>query len=276
MSSRRERRVDGRAEPGIESIDRPIAGGEFLDHRAGAAQARRDRASRGTTCRPSRATSTTSATPTAPITELHGAGRQRSIPLALRKSAATLPRLLLVDLDLAVELLHGRIVEQRADPLERGDDLRVAGDRPCAPPARGNRAGTGPCRRRARRTSPPRSASRWRSRSRRRSASAPAPRSAGAAPRTGGTRRTRCHTLPSGRAGRRGGRRIPARRRSSASTPTLARSDSVFRFIDSRRLGPHDDRIAVVDAGRLQPGELELLLVVRLHHGVAPCRAPRR
>ena len=64
MSSRASARVDGGAEPGIESIDRPIAGGEFLDDRARAHQARRDRASRGRTRVPRRATSTTSAMPT--------------------------------------------------------------------------------------------------------------------------------------------------------------------------------------------------------------------
>ena len=40
---RRERRVDGGAEPGVQAIDRPIAGGEALDHGAGTAQARRAR-----------------------------------------------------------------------------------------------------------------------------------------------------------------------------------------------------------------------------------------
>ena len=83
-----ERRVDGRAEPGIQSIDRPIAGGEFLDHRAGPAQARRDRACEANV--PALSGNLDEVRDAdALIAELHGAGRQRSTPLALRKSAAT-------------------------------------------------------------------------------------------------------------------------------------------------------------------------------------------
>ena len=58
-----ERRVDRGAEPGIETIDRPIACGESLDHRAGAARGAPRPLARDEPCRPAR-TATTSATPT--------------------------------------------------------------------------------------------------------------------------------------------------------------------------------------------------------------------
>ena len=80
-----ERRVDGRAEPGIEAIDRPVACGEFLDHRTGTAEALCDRGCEDN-ARPAPCDRDDVRNADA-VSERDR--RQRSTPFALRKSAAT-------------------------------------------------------------------------------------------------------------------------------------------------------------------------------------------
>ena len=122
ISSGVSARVDGGAEPGVQAIDRAIAGGEAARRRARARpQPRRHARARARPGAPSRAPPpTTSAIdrlrrsmPTSTAASLSASADH---PLGLEEGGRDRARLLLVDLDLAVELLHRRIVDQRRRP----------------------------------------------------------------------------------------------------------------------------------------------------------------